>query len=173
MLTERLFFALWPPVELQQAIYALGQQVANKIEGRPTPVANLHITLAFIGNVDSTTQLCSRKIAAEIKGSCFDLSLDKLGWWTKSGILWFGASQTPKFLSELVAQLNTRLQPCGYRPETRPYQAHITLFRDASVHSTLPPIPPVIWSVKNFCLLRSLFTQKGVQYQVIEQWPLD
>lgn len=170
--TERLFFALWPALEMQTAMYNLGRQLSSDVTGRSTQLDNLHITLAFVGNVPLATKQCLQQAATTINLSPFMLSLDKVGHWVKPGIVWLGASQLPEALLKLVTQLNSQLQPCGYQPDVRPYQAHVTLFRKASTLRKLPVITPLVWSVNDFCLVRSTAYQKGVHYEVIARWLL-
>jgi 2'-5' RNA ligase len=169
---ERLFFALWPTQAIQTAMYDLGQQLSSNIAGRLIQASNLHITLAFIGNVPPTTKHCLQQAATTINEHAFTLYLDKLGYWEKPRIVWLGASQLPDALSKLVTQLNTQLRPCDYRPDARPYQAHVTLFREVTSSRKLPVVPPLIWSVNDFCLIRSITSQQGVQYEVINRWRL-
>jgi RNA 2',3'-cyclic 3'-phosphodiesterase len=47
----RLFFALWPGTQEQQALLRASAPAVADSAGRPIPAANLHATLAFLGNV--------------------------------------------------------------------------------------------------------------------------
>lgn len=171
---ERLFFAFWPDEITRQHLSQMSQQITVGMLGRVITTENLHITLAFIGEVSITTKQCLQQVAANLHSPCFSIHLDKLDYWPKRRILWLGVRQVPDTLSNLVTQLNTRLETCGYRPESRPYQAHVTLMRDVVLKENilLPAFTPLVWLVKDFCLMRSLLTNKGVQYQVVERWAL-
>ena len=170
---ERLFFALWPDLNVRQAINQLSQPVMQGINGKIIPHENWHITLAFLGNVDMPTKQCMQQVAATVQGSRFSLSLDQLGYWPKPRILWIGTSQTPDALHNLVTNLTTVLQGCGYCPDTRPFQIHLTLMRKATRIKTLLPITPVAWSVEDFCLVRSVTDSNGARYEVIARWALN
>jgi len=170
--TERLFFALWPPDTVRQAIQQYGLQMAQIVQGQPTRPENLHITLAFVGEVDKSTKQAMQQVAATLHGEAFSLSLDEIGYWAKPQILWLGARQLPAALLKWVTQLSADLQTCGYRPETRPYAAHVTLLRKAKLSGTLPAITPLTWVVQDFHLVKSVMTRTGVYYQVLEHWPL-
>jgi len=171
--TERLFFALWPDDNVRQAIHEQTQPVLSGLDGRIVAADNWHITLAFVGEIDGPTKQCMQQAAATVQGHRFSLSLDKLGYWPKPRILWLGAKETPKALQELVAKLSTGLLECGYRPDTRPYQVHLTLVRKADRLVTLPSMTPVAWDVKDFCLVRSILNFKGACYEVIGRWALN
>ncbi len=170
---QRLFFALWPNDDLRQTINQLSQPITQNIQGKITPPENWHITLAFLGHIDMPTKQCMQQCAAKLQGSRFSLSLDQFGYWSKPGLLWLGPTQTPDALRDLVTNLTTNLQNCGYKPETPPFQAHLTLMRKAVLAKTLPPVTPITWSVEDFCLVHSITESSGARYQVIERWPLN
>lgn len=169
--TERLFLALWPNDNVRQAISQISQPITSGINSKIIPPENWHITLAFLGNIDMPTKQCMQQIAATMPDNRFSLFLDQLGYWPKPHILWLGASQTPDALLNLVTNITTDLPKCGYRPDTRPFQTHITLMRKVHV-KMLPPITPIRWSVEDFCLVRSITDTKGARYQVIDRWLL-
>jgi 2'-5' RNA ligase len=170
--TERLFFALWPEESVRSALAELRDEVALPLKGQPTTTENLHLTLAFIGHVNAVTKRCLQQVAAKVQSDHFALTLDMLGYWPNSGILWLGTRQVPLTLQNLVHYLTTELQVCGYSPENRPYHAHLTLMRKAACTKTLPNISPIHWPINDFCLVRSLTERQGVVYQVINRWAL-
>lgn len=170
-MSERVFFALWPDDITRRQLTQLSQQITQGLAGRVIHADNLHITLVFIGPVDS--HQCLETVAATIQGQRFSLTLDQLGYWRKPQIFWLGTTQLPTALSSLVNQLTAELRVCGYQLESRPYQAHVSLMRKvSSLPQPLPSIPPLQWSVEAFCLVRSLTSAQGAHYQVIARWPL-
>lgn len=170
---ERLFFALWPNNNVCQTINQFSQPELSEIKGKIIPFENWHITLAFLGEVDLPTKQCMQQVAGKIQGNRFSLSLDKLGYWPKPRIFWIGASQIPEALQDLVNHLNTGLVDCGYRPDTRPFQVHLTLMRKAVCIKKLPTITPIAWAVEDFCLVRSILEPSGARYEVIVRWALN
>ena len=171
-MTERLFFALWPDDSVRQAINPLSQPVIQSLTGKAVVPDNWHITLAFLGEVENTARPCLHQAAASVQASHFSLCLDKLGYWPHNKILWLGSRETPNALQTLVTQLTTGLQTCGYRPEKRPFQVHLTLMRKAARAKTLPPVAPVIWRVADVCLVRSRLDSGGAHYETIARWSL-
>ena len=49
----RLFFACWPDAALQEQLAQLGRQLQRQCGGKPSRRENLHLTLVFLGDVDS------------------------------------------------------------------------------------------------------------------------
>lgn len=168
---QRLFFALWPTGEVREALAAVVRQHGRR-NGRAVVPENLHITLAFVGEVTAEQRACMEAAAATVTASAFTVTLDRLGFWQRPKILWAGASGMPPALLELVAALNTALIPCGYQPETRPFQVHVTLARKAHRPLEVREIPPIVWPADAVCLVESVSGEHGSEYRVIGRWPL-
>lgn len=169
--TRRLFFALWPDGAVREALAGLLNGEPPRT-GRRVPETNLHLTLAFVGNVDAERQVCMAAAAATVAAAPFTLSLDRLGFWPRPRIVWAGATETPDALCDLVARLNTALVACGYQPEQRPYQAHVTLTRKAQAPPRRRAIPPIVWTADAFCLVESVSEERGSVYRILATWPL-
>jgi 2'-5' RNA ligase len=170
--TRRLFFALWPDEDTRAALGALARERVQR-QARRVADHNLHITLAFPGNVTARVQACLEEGAGGITGAPFELAIDRLGHWPGPRIIWAAPGQTPPQLWSLAAALREVLAGCGLEPETRPYQAHITLARKASQAFPLTRIAPVPWSIRHFCLVESVSEPAGVRYAVLRTWPLE
>jgi len=50
----RVFFALWPAATARDALAGLAHDVAARVQGRAPPDENLHMTLAFVGDISAT-----------------------------------------------------------------------------------------------------------------------
>ncbi|MHB1142271.1 MAG: RNA 2',3'-cyclic phosphodiesterase [Sulfuricaulis sp.] len=170
---QRLFFALWPPVELSRELYQLAGNVLRDGTGRRVVPENIHLTLAFLGLVNASFRECAEQAAAAIRATCFTLMLEKMGNWSKSGILWVGPNQTPPPLLQLVQELNAVLAGCGYEAEQRPYAAHLTLARQARPRQAIHPIEPRAWEINRFHLVRSHTHADGARYEILRSWPLN
>ncbi len=164
---QRLFFALWPSDEARAAL-AGWRDALPRPGGRPTAARNLHLTLAFAGDVDAETRTCLEQAAARVRGEPFSLPLDRLGVF-KRGLLWTGPADCPAALSTLAGDLAGVLRDCGVRPDPRPFHAHITLIR--RMNGRLPGVDPpgLTWQAKAFCLVRS---RPGQGYEVLKTYPL-
>jgi 2'-5' RNA ligase len=170
--TERLFFALWLNDEVRQAIFDASQPLISTVQGKVIDPINWHITLAFLGEVDLSSRQCMEQVAHQVAVNAFKISLDKLGFWARNQILWIGASQIPKELLDLVDNLNKNLQVCGYRPESRSFQVHLTLMRKVIAIDKLAKITPISWQIKEFCLVRSVLKPSGAHYEKVARWDL-
>lgn len=168
---QRLFFALWPPDELRPALSALARAHVPP-RARAVPAGNLHITLAFVGSVTAATRACLEQAAATVAGEACELALDRIGAWPGPGILWLAPAATPPALRQLATDLQQALRPCGYLPEARAYQPHVTLARKLKGRFPAVAVPPLHWRVGDFVLVESLTRPAGPCYQVLRRWPL-
>ena len=66
MSSARLFFALWPDSAVRAVLQASCQAVTVSCGGRPVPPRNYHLTLAFLGQVDSADLAGIRAAAAQV-----------------------------------------------------------------------------------------------------------
>ncbi|MBI3576276.1 MAG: RNA 2',3'-cyclic phosphodiesterase [Gammaproteobacteria bacterium] len=169
---RRLFFALWPDEALRSRLYRLGADLLDDNRGRRLPAENLHLTLAFLGYVDTERQACLER-EASIMLPAFTLVLDRAGFWPHKGVLWVGGTP-PEGLQALVWELNQGLNTCGIEPETRPFQVHLTLARNVH-HLRLGrdhAIAPLTWKVSQFALVASQTLPTGARYEVLRTWRL-
>ena len=167
----RLFFALWP----DESVRSMLAEVAARLPrgaGRQVPVANLHITLEFIGSVDEATRACLEEAASLVTVEPFELVLSRFGYWPQSRIIWFGPHHLPPELLALAFKLRESAGECGIAPETRPYRPHVSLVRKVSRQPKWPEVEPIEWPVSEFVLCQSVTTDKGPCYEVLQCWPL-
>jgi len=169
---QRLFFALWPPLELSRELYGVAGQILEG-DGRRVPPENIHLTLAFLGAVNASFRQCAEQGAAAIRTGSFTLTLEQIGCWPTSGIVWVGPPHTPEPLLRLVQELNAGLVACGYVPEERSYAAHLTLARKSRRRNKNFPIDPLTWEVRRFCLVQSHTHAEGARYEIVRSWELN
>jgi 2'-5' RNA ligase len=170
--TKRLFFALWPGSDTREAMYQVACTLKKQTDGRLVNLENLHLTLAFLGSVTQQQQDCMQKVASQIHIPRFTMTLSELGYWPRPKVAWIGARDIPAGLMQLATSLNANLETCGYQPEKRPFQAHITLLRKAKRHPQDTQTPEINWSVDRFVLVESITHAQGVKYQIVAEWPL-
>ena len=177
MPASRLFFALWPDDETRRQLATLQQALQHRLSGlRWTPPRRLHLTLHFLGRVSPGQLARSRQLARELSGAPFSLELDRLGCFERARVLWIGPSRQPPALSMLQAVLGKGLAEVGYRPGFDRYRPHVTLarkLRSLPRGLTLSDVAdPVFWPVDAFVLVESVDTPAGVDYRVLERYPL-
>lgn len=172
--TQRLFFALWPPEELRAAFARATRKAAGACGGRPVPVATLHITLAFLGSVPERriAELGSlaRQVAAELPR--IELTFDRLEHWAKPQLLCATASVESPHATALSGALRAASEQRGFRPDLKPFRAHVTVARKV-LHPTRHDMPPVTWTAAGFALVSSRTDPAGPAYSVIESYALD
>jgi RNA 2',3'-cyclic 3'-phosphodiesterase len=171
---ERLFFALWPGEAEREAMARLQRELPSP-GGRPTHRSDLHITLAFLGDIGPERRACCEAAADAIRCPAFTLSLTSLSYWPRPRILWCGAELPPPPLLTLVRTLGEGLRPCGFAEERRPYAAHVTLARkvtasrgDATRRAS-PPDWQLDWPVSGFVLAASTVGPPP-RYRVLRAW---
>ncbi|MDQ3565249.1 MAG: RNA 2',3'-cyclic phosphodiesterase [Pseudomonadota bacterium] len=169
--TQRLFFALWPSEEARAGLAEVMASLHVR-QAKPVPADNLHITLLFLGSVTAQTRICAEKVGEGIAGHPFELRLDQIGYWPKSGILWLGAREAPESLAALVRSLHLGIAGCGIDLDARPFKPHVTLMRKALVVRRERPLVAVAWRVDDFALVESKTTPDGSHYQVLTSWRL-
>ena len=170
--TQRVFYALWPDAEVRSALAQTSRRMHGVLQGRRTRDDSIHLTLAFLGevNVDRLPVLLAPP--QDLFPAAFTLALDEWGCWSRNGIGWAGPSHTPAGLRDLVANLQAWLRVAGFDLERRAFLPHVTLIRKAQC-ATLPALgPQVSWPVGECVLVRSTRARTGSCYEVIGRWPL-
>ncbi len=180
MKSRRLFFALWPTDQLRHAIVKTFSQLSQSVEGRIMQPHNLHVTLHFVGSVTNEIKDCMHTAAQTISSDPFECELDRFGSFRKARILWMGCQNVPVELRQLHNKLGVALENCGYQTEKRIFSPHVTLKRKCVSPLTNQITRQIAdqidfsipWLVNEFVLVESLSGKQGVNYQVIEKYPL-
>ncbi|MTI64542.1 RNA 2',3'-cyclic phosphodiesterase [Methylophaga sp.] len=166
---KRLFFALWPDDQTRAQIDALNHSIDEP--GRKLVPDNLHITLVFLGNVEEDIARAVQRDAAMIQGSPITLQFDELDYWRRPRVMCLTCHRQPKNLYSLVNALTKMLESYPLRLDKRHYRAHITLARKAQ-RRPAKNFKPITVHAKDFALVESVSTERGVRYDVLEKWPL-
>ena len=171
---RRLFFALWPPIEVARRLRQLQETVLAPVPGRRITLERLHLTLRFVGPVDEAVAACLQRAAETVRVPPFVLQIDRLGAFPRAKVVWAGSAVPPPELLALATALERACQGCGLPAETRDFAPHLTLLRKA--HRRLPradtPIEPIAWPVSDFVLAASETHPDGAVYRVLSRWPL-
>ncbi len=170
--TQRLFFALWPQESVRNDIASLLASIPLPVGARRMSVANLHLTLIFIGSINVKLRPCLERAAAGVHSDCFTLMLEQIGYWREPRVAWLAPEHESPALTSLVWNLECALAACNFIPEARPYRPHITLARNVKNYSAERIISPVNWKVEDFSLVESRTEAEGVRYYVLDSWAL-
>jgi 2'-5' RNA ligase len=165
---RRLFFALWPGAVVQSQLAA----EARRWTRHPVPTGNIHMTLVFLGACSEAQSACYVDAVSGIRCESFELQLDYLGAWPRQGIQWLGCSAIPELLPGLVRDMRSVLRSCGLEPDKRPFVPHVTLSRKEKNPRPKSGVEAVCWTVADFVLVESRSLAAGIQYVILQRWPL-
>jgi 2'-5' RNA ligase len=170
--TQRLFFALWPEAEMQQRLAKAAEALLPTGTGRLVRPENLHCTLVFLGSVDADQRVCVEAVADQVRAGAFNLHLDRFGFFRRPQVGWLGCTTTPVALHRLVGELAQGCAACGFPPEHRPYEVHLTIVRKVTRDPGRPPFMALDWPVDRFALVESVNEEGGVRYRPLRSWKL-
>jgi 2'-5' RNA ligase len=168
----RLFFAAWPPPRTALGLYRWAENAARETRGRVTRAEKIHLTLAFLGDIEESKISAAEEAGRAAVGKAHFLPIEQARYWPHNRIVWVGPDETPPPLAALAADLKSLLIEKGFELEQRAFAAHVTLIRKARAPRTLPPLPPLDWPVEEFVLVRSTLSDEGSSYDVLERFPL-
>ena len=94
------------------------------VKGNYTPAANLHLTLAFIGETRQAEEI--REVMKAVKFSPFRLTLAETGMF--GDLLWVGVKGN-QGLKGVVRDLRAGLDAAGIPYDRKEFKPHITLIR--------------------------------------------
>lgn len=167
----RLFFALWPDPHTRTALADWQRAVHPLCGGRVMHRDDLHLTLAFLGDMPLELLASIKAAGQRVRGVPFSLRVDELRYWKHNKIVWAGLSEVPMALTALVDDLRAQLTAAGIRFDAKAFVPHITLLRNARPIEALPPPSAIDWQVEAFALIRSV-GGSGPRYRVEASWPL-
>jgi 2'-5' RNA ligase len=170
--SRRLFFALWPPDAVRDALFEWARVCHLQTQGRLIDRSNLHATLAFLGMIDRERYEMVLALAARVHGSRFELVLDRIGYWPHNRIVYAGTRRMPAALSELATELARELAQAGFATEERRYVPHVTLVRDGACAPSRIPASSLRWQVEALVLVESRHDDARLVYRPLQRWTL-
>lgn len=169
---SRVFFALWPHEALRERLNRAAKTIPVECPSRRVPRVNLHLTLHFIGNVYFDQLACLQRQARRVKTDTFELGIDRQAIFSKPRVAWLGCNEIPAALTGLHQLLGQQLGLCDYQPEARHYNPHVTVARKIGYIPETCKFESITWQVREFVLVEVRQVDKGVQYRVVETYPL-
>ncbi len=170
---QRLFFAVWPQESARKEIAAVQNRLKPDLPARWVRPENLHMTLAFLGEVEPE-RLASLKAAADrVSFAGFELVLDQIEHWRRPQVLCLTTSGICEPLTRLAVDLARNLLSEGFELERRPFSAHLTLARKV-FHPPAETLleKPIHWKSSSFALVESVQDDRGSNYINLQAWPL-
>ncbi|OGV71289.1 MAG: 2'-5' RNA ligase [Methylophilales bacterium RIFCSPHIGHO2_02_FULL_57_10] len=169
----RLFFALCPDTSVRDALHRLAKKRQLELGGRVMPAETLHLTLLFLGEtpVEHLPELeCA---ASTVHAPVFNFVIERFAGWRHNGIGYAAPAQAPDELFSLVKQLRACVAEAAFSFDQRAFVPHVTLLRKVEQESPMQPIKPLIWTVREFVLVKSVPDVEGRCYETLGRWLLD
>lgn len=171
--SKRLFFAIEIPAKIQKQLVQWRANNFPADAGVPVAAANMHMTLAFLGEVSAEKQRALAAMAGRIRQPGFTLHLDDAGQWLRSRVVWLGTRQPPRGLLQLANMLRAQAARSGCYQSPQPFHPHLTLLRNAGQAVSIPA-PGFHWDfpVTEFVLYESRYAGGRTRYTPLQRWTL-
>ncbi len=179
----RLFVGIPLAAEVSGELAAIRRRLESATDGlRWTLPASWHITLQFLGNASREQCASVAERLRALRPPPVPVALEKLGVFDRAGVLIVTVRPTPELLG-LQERVTAATRPCGFIPESRPYQPHITLARAkgegrrnglGALQTRIRQQPGFSrFSAREFFLYESFLAPAGARYEVRERFSLD
>ncbi len=147
----RLFIAVQLSDEMKTALLGTMHELKKAgVKGSYTPGANLHLTMAFIGEFKDAEAV--KQAVAGVPFKPFKLSLDGIG--TFDNTLWAGIKGN-QGLKTLAKDLRAALNAAGIPCDSQTFVPHVTLVRCAAGRWQSVPAPKGDMMVRKLSVMRS------------------
>ena len=172
----RVFFAIWPKDAAWRQLCDLSEKLELVCGGRRTRAESIHLTLIFLGEME-TSQLDALCVAANtVKGRAFNFIVEGVRYWKFNRVVYAGTGEVPLELFDLVDSLQDTLSANGFSFDHRAFTPHITLVRKVQRYVLPKPlirlVEPIVWPVSEWILVKSEQASDRSVYTPIGRWPL-
>jgi 2'-5' RNA ligase len=151
----RLFIAINFNVDTRKRLIALREELRGKaVRGNFSRDENLHLTLAFIGEVSPKMLDKIKAIMDTVTFEPFGVAIDHFGTFSR-GTLWWAGLREDKPLMLLQRETEHKLALCGFEMDSRDYHPHITLGREVVTDARPWEIESFGEAVDSFELMQS------------------
>ena len=156
----RLFIAINLSSEVRDALMKVQDEMFDRgVRGNFTSEANMHLTLAFIGDYPDPEPVLDA--LAEVEFTPFSLSLDGIG---SFGDLWWAGVKESAPLEAVVRRVRRALAAHDIPFDKKRFSPHITLVRKAKNRMPGVQLPSAAMTVDTVSLLRSDRGRNGMIY---------
>ena len=170
--TLRLFLALQLPEHVRRT---LARWARRHLPGpRLVPADDLHVTLAFLGRRPWEELPAILEALRAAAAPARPVALAPVRWRETRGVGMVVLDDLQGSAAALAADLHARLHALGvYRPERRPWLAHVTVARFRERPRLQPPLPATGTFVpSDAAAYISRLHPSGARYEVLEAVPL-
>jgi 2'-5' RNA ligase len=175
----RLFIGIPLAAAVIDELRAASTRLRSAGDGlRWTAPESWHVTLQFLGNTSPEPYACVVARLRALHAPPVPVCLEELGCFDRAGVLIASVRLTPELLL-LQERVIAATQPCGFVPETRPFQPHITLARSkgrqhlGNLKARIRrPSNFTRFIAREFLLYESFLSPDGARYEIRERFPL-
>lgn len=176
----RIFIGIAIPESVKEYIESIKPNLDNLLlKGRWTRIDNLHVTLAFLGEVppDQIDLLSHILENTLIHQARFTLGLSDIGFFDKGNqsIVWLGIDQGKEHLRHLSKIIKYELNQHRFPYDNKPMIPHLTFVRQASIKKevSVPKIrQDILWKVEHIHLYLSHQKEGLLTYEPLYTIPL-
>ncbi len=176
----RLFVAVFPSPEVQNALNEAARALTPSGAFRLTAPEKIHLTLKFLGDVSGEDLDQTVEALAPLSDGHepFDVSTEGFGVFPsarRARVLWAGVGEGSDGLGALARDVEASLEGVGFGREVRPYVPHLTLGRARRPVAFDPgdARPPGLrFAVREVRLVESRPEGGGVAYSALAGYPL-
>jgi 2'-5' RNA ligase len=180
----RIFIAIPLPSTIKEQLARDTALLQPKIKDgvRWVPNQNIHLTLRFLGESnDIQVQRLTNVMTLIAALPVFDITANHYGVfpaWKAPATIWLGIEKNED-LENLHNSIETLVQDCGFRPEKKAFQPHLTLARVkhnpstntiSQIRHTFEPATTSItvpFQVNHVVLFQSILRPQGALYQAL------
>lgn len=132
--TKRLFIGLSTNNTVIPQVYQqIREEFANSLYGKWVELQNLHITLKFLGDTDSSLipEMLSALdgILGSHSGTIVSRGLDAFPSLNRPRVLFIANSAGSEFITEMADKVEAALAPFNFENDGKPFRPHLTICR--------------------------------------------
>ena len=172
-MTKRLFIGLELPEYCTDALAGLDPGIKGV---RWLPPEQMHLTMSFLGNVETGEEERLREALSGVQIGEFFLPIQGVGTFGRPhpSVVWAGVGKGHTHLFALHKRIQDAVLHVGLEADLRPFHPHITIGRATSVsRAALLPflrghaVEEIgLWKVTGFTLFSSVLLQQGATHSV-------
>ena len=177
-------------IPIPSSVRSLKQMLFSTLQDQKSAInwvksVNLHLTLKFLGGVESDHLEKIIRITEKVLTSYnqFELEVNGTSSFSKNGkhnVLWLGIKENMT-LKELVDNLETGFEKIDFPKNENQFLPHITLAKINYPQKYIPNIDmflnssfiPISFKVKNVNLIESEIKDTGINYKILNTFHLD
>jgi len=168
----RTFLTLVPDMQTALAINKWSE-LCWPMLAKHVPVQNYHVTISFLGELDDIALQSLADLFENFEHPAFSISLNKLGYWPDTNVLWLGTVSIAPELVALHEKCKVAANKIGVRGGGRKFEPHLTLARNLDVPPTSALIEPDFeFKAESLELWSSVRASSGARYSTVAQWQL-